>query len=73
VTDTPVPAACPVCGTIDDPAVSLGAHLCSGFRYSHRLDAGLSPEARARVLAKIASVDRARARAAAEARTAWIG
>lgn len=53
-----------------------GVPLSSGFRYLTPAEAAeveLSPEAKARVLAKLRDVDRARLEAAVAARTAIVG
>lgn len=63
---------CSTCGAYDDPEVP-GRHLCSLMRPvpdDERIE--FSPEARAELEAKLDEFDRCRARAAVEARFAWI-
>lgn len=65
--------ACPTCGHIDPPDVP-GWHLCSLMRRvpdDERIE--FSPEVRAELEAKLDEFDRCRARAAVDARSAWIG
>ena len=69
-----VAGECPTCGAYDDPETPFIKHLCSGMRLvpdDERHE--LPPEVRAELEAKLMEFDRCRARAAVEARSAWIG
>lgn len=63
---------CPTCGVYDDPKVP-GRHLCSLMTPVVGKRCELPPEVRAELEAKLDEFDRCRARAAVEARSAWIG
>ena len=67
--------ACPTCGLEPNPRLP-GQHLCSGMRpltEAERKAVELPPEVRADLEARIMEMDRCRARAAVDARFAWIG
>lgn len=67
---------CPTCGTVDDPETPFIRHLCSGMRpvtEEERKRIEFSPETKAKLLAFMDESDRCRARAAVEARSAFIG